>query len=104
MKTIGKRFVSIFAHIADCMMSMESIRDAMTLFVYILVLLWRDEICLPIFNVYSTVHEHRTDLEWSRHANKMKDIFDQTASTLCIGTIDKMKDLIDVEMTDNGRS
>ena len=33
VKTLGKRFVSMFVHIADHMTSMESLRDAMTLMV-----------------------------------------------------------------------
>ena len=102
VKVLGKRFISMFAHIADRMTSMKSIRDAMTLLAYIIVLLRRDEIYLPAFDVNSTVRYHHDDLEWSRHATEMKVIFDQAALTPCISTFEEMKDLVDVEMKDNG--
>ena len=63
VKDMGKRFRNMFAHVADRVTSMESVRDAMTSLVYDIVLLGRDKIELPMFSLNSPVHKHHNDCE-----------------------------------------
>ena len=101
VKNLGERFVNMFAHVADRVTSMESVRDAMTLLVYAIVLLGRDKIKLPMFSLNSPVHQHYNDCEWSLCAAEVKHAFAGAAEMLNIHTAVEMKVQVDAEMEYN---
>ena len=82
VKCLGERFVSMFVHVANRVTSMESVREAMTLLAYLIVLCRKDTIPLRAFDKNSLVHEHHDVLGWSRSARIFKREFDNAASSL----------------------
>jgi hypothetical protein len=67
-KNIGDRVVNMSAHVADRVTSIDSVRDAMTLLLYIIYLLSRDQVQLRAFDLTSPVCEHHNELEWIFYA------------------------------------
>ena len=98
VKNLGDRFVHMFAHIADRVTSMESVRDAMTLLLYMIDLLNRDQVKLRAFDLNSPVCKHHNKLEWFRYARELKRDLDTAASMLFITTVGEMKARLDSEM------
>ena len=70
---IEDRFVHMFAYIANWVMSMESVRGAMTVSWYMVDLLGRHQVKLCVFDLTSPVCKHHTELEWFCHARKSKN-------------------------------
>ena len=58
VKCPGEIFVSMFVHIADWITSVESVREAMALLAYLIVLCRKDTIQLHVFDKNAPVHEH----------------------------------------------
>ena len=56
----------MFAHVANRMTKMESVRDVMIFLTNVSVILRKETIELPAFDLNSPVHKGHDKLEWSR--------------------------------------
>ena len=81
----------MFVHLVDQVTSIQSVRDSMTLLVYMIDVLNHDQVKLRAFNLISPVYKYHNELEWFCYARELKKEFDTAASTLFITAVGEIK-------------